>query len=175
MEEDGKIWGYNKKTLTIGLILVVVAGGIFYIGAKYEKNKLSNLGLLKNGTEQASKEKKAKVPVVTVTKFSEQEYAKNAYLISGDAPLSADAKTALTGFVMTKKALTDGTTEISLEAQKAEYHDQQYILKTGEQLYFIDRFLQDDQNGSEVNIKDDTGVVVDAGGNVVQAPTDWSK
>lgn len=61
MAEEDMIWGYSKKTLTIGLMLIVVAGGMFYIGAKYEKNKLSKLGLLKNGTEQVRKEKKAKV------------------------------------------------------------------------------------------------------------------
>jgi nitrite reductase (NO-forming) len=59
MEED-KIWGYSKKTLTTGLMVVVVAGGMFYAGAKYEKNKLSRLGLLKNGTEQVAKQKKQK-------------------------------------------------------------------------------------------------------------------
>lgn len=174
MEEEEKIWGYKKKTLTTGLMVLVVAGGMFYVGAKYEKNKLSKLGLLKNGTEQVST-KKAKTPVVVAVKFADQEYAKVAYLVSGDAPLSADAKTALAGFVMTKKTLADGTTEISLKAQKPEYHDQKYVLKTGEQLYFIDKFLQDDKNGAEANIGDDTGVVVDSLGNVVQAPTDWSK
>lgn len=174
MSEEEKIWGYSKRTLVTGLLLVVVAGGMFYAGAKYEKNKLSKLGLLKNGTEQASTTKKQKAAAAPVVKFAEQEYAKSAYLISGET-LSADAKTALAGFVMTKKALPDGTTSVMLKAQKPEYHDQTYTLKAGEQLYFIDKFLADDAAGQEKNINDDTGVVVNAEGNVVQAPTDWSK
>ena len=174
MEEEEKIWGYSKKTLMTGFMLVVVAAGMFYAGAKYEKNKLSRLGLLKNGTEQASTSKKAKAPAVAAIKLADQEYAKSAYLISGGT-LSADAKTALTGFIMTKKVMPDGTTSILLKAQKAEYHDQNYTLKTGEQLFFIDKFLADDTAGQEKNINDDTGVIVDATGVIVQAPTDWSK
>lgn len=79
MEEEGKIWGYSKKTLTIGLMLVVVAGGMFYIGAKYEKNKLSNLGLLKNGTEQASKEKKVKKSDAETQKADVKEFSMTSY------------------------------------------------------------------------------------------------
>ena len=48
-----------------------------------------------------------------------------------------------------------------------EYKDQVYTVKTGEKLYFIEKFLQDDQNGEEKNIKDDTAVLVDTEGYVV--------
>lgn len=76
MVEEEKIWGYSKKTLKTGLMLVIVAGGMFYVGAKYEKNKLSKLGLLKNGTEQVRKEKKAKVADVkefSMTSFYDEK------------------------------------------------------------------------------------------------------
>lgn len=43
MDLEGKIAGYSKKTLAIVVALVIVAGAIFYIGAKYEKRKLANL------------------------------------------------------------------------------------------------------------------------------------
>jgi ribosomal protein S1 len=47
MEElKGKVCGYNKKTLVVVVVLLIIAGGAFCIGAKYEKNKLSKLGLL---------------------------------------------------------------------------------------------------------------------------------
>lgn len=178
MPDNKKIMGYNKKTLVTTLVLVLVAGVMFYAGAKYEKNKLSKLGLLKNGTSQsqATGTKKAKTSTTTVTtqKFVDQDYYKSAYLISG-ATLSADAKKALAGFTMSKKALPDGTTSILLKAQKAEYHDQTYVLKTGEQLYFIEKSLVDDAGNVENNINDDSAAVVDGQGNVVQAPAVWSK
>lgn len=59
-ESKDMFFGYDKKFLAFGIILVLVAGSMFYIGAKYEKNKLSRLGLLKNGTEQVRREKKNK-------------------------------------------------------------------------------------------------------------------
>jgi hypothetical protein len=46
-----KICGYNKKTLVCLAVLLVVALGFFYAGAKYEKNKMVRLGLTKNATD----------------------------------------------------------------------------------------------------------------------------
>jgi hypothetical protein len=102
-------------------------------------------------------------------KFSEQAYFKNAYLISAYT-LSNDAKMALTGFKMEKKIMPDGTTKIDLKALETQYHDQSYTLKNGEQLYFIDKFLGDDQGNSESNIGDDTAVIVSSDGVIVQSP-----
>jgi PBP1b-binding outer membrane lipoprotein LpoB len=100
-------------------------------------------------------------------KFSDTPYYNNAYLISGDT-LSADAQKALTGFQMDKKTMPDGTTQINLKALDPSYHDQQYTLKSGEQLYFIEKLWADDQSGSETNINDETAVIVDSQGNIVQ-------
>jgi hypothetical protein len=106
-------------------------------------------------------------------KFSDQPYFNSSYLVSSDS-LSPDAQQALSGFHLEKQTSPDGTTLISLKAQKPEYHDQQYNLKPGEQLYFIDKFLADDSGGERM-INDDTAVVVDSQGNVVEPPKDWSK
>jgi hypothetical protein len=57
---EGKVLGYNKKILAMIVALVIVAGGAFYIGSKYEKNKLSKLGLLKEATGATVKTKKSK-------------------------------------------------------------------------------------------------------------------
>ncbi len=109
-------------------------------------------------------------PSNSTVKFAEQSYFKNAYLISTDT-LSTEAKTALAGFKMDKQTLPDGTIQINLKALEPQYHDQSYTLKDGEQLYFIDKFLADDSSGTESNIGDDTAVIVDSQGNVVQQPT----
>lgn len=107
-------------------------------------------------------------------KFSDQSYYNSTYLISSDT-LSTDAQKALTGFQMDKKSMPDGTLQITLKALEPSYHDQQYTLKPGEQLYFIEKFWADDQGGQEKNINDDTAVVVDSQGNVVAPPADFSK
>ncbi|MCL5008876.1 MAG: hypothetical protein M1400_00860 [Patescibacteria group bacterium] len=108
-------------------------------------------------------------------KLADQPYYKYAYLISGGT-LSPEAKKALAGFSLDKKTLTDGNLQITLTAQKAEYHNQQYVLHSGEQLYFIEKFLADDKSetNEEKNMKDDSAVVVDSQGNIVGQPTAWT-
>ena len=39
---EGKVAGYNKKTLAI-VVLVILAGVFFFAGTRYEKMKLSHL------------------------------------------------------------------------------------------------------------------------------------
>jgi hypothetical protein len=104
-------------------------------------------------------------------KFVDQPYYKNAYLISG-ATMDDKTKTATAGFAITKTALSDGTTQIDLKALNSGYNNQKYVLGTGEQLYFIDGYLGDDDinNNADNIMRDDTAVVVDANGNVVNTP-----
>ncbi len=66
---EGKIAGYNRKTIVIVLVAVIALGIGFYVGAKYEKSKLARLGLLKNnsngGAAVAQKTKKKKTKAKT--------------------------------------------------------------------------------------------------------------
>lgn len=110
----------------------------------------------------------------TSVKFSDQPYYNQSYLISGDT-LSPEAQAALSGFSLDKKPNSDGTVQITLKALQPQYHDQQFTLKPGEQLYFIEKTLGDDQPDQDNNTRDDSGVVVDSQGNVVQGPTDFSQ
>lgn len=128
-----------------------------------------------NNTQQNTPATTAAQPSGNSQKFSDQPYYKMSYLISDDT-LSSDAKTALTGFSMGKQTLQNGDTQITLTAQKAEYHNQQYTLRPGDKLYFIEKFLGDDNTGADVdnNMGDDEAVVVDSQGNVVNQPQGWS-
>ena len=103
-------------------------------------------------------------------KFSDQPYFSRAYLISSDT-LSSAAQAALAGFKMDKQTLPDGTVQINLKALESQYHDQSYTLKAGQQLYFIDMTMGDDRSATEINIADDTAVIVDSQGNIIQPPT----
>lgn len=106
----------------------------------------------------------------TTQKFADQPYFKNAYLVSSDT-LSAEAKLALTGFQLTKQIMADGTMQIILKATNPAYRDQTYTLKNDQQLYFIEKFLGDDGNDTEANTNDDSAVIVDSQGNIVQPPS----
>jgi hypothetical protein len=103
-------------------------------------------------------------------KLSDQSYFSSAHLISSDT-LDTGAKMALTGFQLSKKTLLDGSTQIDLKALEPQYHDQSYNLKSGQQLYFIDKFPADDQGGTEAQVGDDTAVIVDANGMIIQGPS----
>lgn len=72
MQLEGEVLGYKKKTVVLVAALVVLAGVMFYAGAKYEKGKLTKLGLVGKGTvaaDQTTKKSKktAVTPAVPVT------------------------------------------------------------------------------------------------------------
>lgn len=55
MDLEGKILGYNKKTVVAVIGAIVIAAIVFYAGTQYEKNKLTSLGLVKGkGSSQTS-------------------------------------------------------------------------------------------------------------------------
>ena len=104
----------------------------------------------------------------TVTaKITDAQYANNAYLISGDT-LDAAAQSATSGFNINKVANSDGTTTITLSSSNPGYTNQSYTLQSGQKLYFIEKYLADDNGNSEGNVADDTAIVTDADGNIVQ-------
>ncbi|MFA5961289.1 MAG: hypothetical protein WC848_01230 [Parcubacteria group bacterium] len=59
MNLEGKVYGYEKKVLAVIVLVVFVAGAMFYAGAKYEKRKLDKLGLLRNAPAKTAKKKEA--------------------------------------------------------------------------------------------------------------------
>jgi hypothetical protein len=100
-------------------------------------------------------------------KFLDTPDGKNAHLISGDQ-LDPVTVSALAGFNLQKNLMPDGSVQIILTAIKPGYFNQSYNLKPGEKLYFIEKFMADDSGDSDFNLKDDTAVVVDAQGYVLQ-------
>ena len=102
-------------------------------------------------------------------KLSDTQYWRAAHLISGDSP-DASAQRALAGFNVDKKVMGDGTTQITLTTTTPGYVNQSYTLQPGQQLYFIETSMGDDSTNpsQEFNLGDDTAVIVDAQGYVVQ-------
>ncbi len=98
--------------------------------------------------------------------FSTSPLAKNAYLISGST-YDANTKKALSGFSVTKTAMPDGGTQITLNAENAEYKTQTYTVEPGEKLYFIEMNLSDDNGNTDKTTVDDQAVLVDANGYII--------
>lgn len=143
----------NKSTIVIIVIVfVLVVLGII----AYMINQNNSIAYNPN-----SQTKTAKV------KFADSPDFQYSYLISTDN-YDVNTKLALTGFDVTKKVLSDGSLQIHLFAKEPEYTSQDYTVKPGQKLYFYERYLQDDQNEKETNLKDDKAVLVDADGYVVE-------
>lgn len=101
--------------------------------------------------------------------FSQSQYYQFSYLIFPGA-LSPNAKKAITGFNLDLKNNSDGSTTVNLVAVNPEYKTQEYTVKPGEKLYFIERTLRDDSSGEDMFPSDDMAVVVDSNGYIIQGP-----
>lgn len=98
--------------------------------------------------------------------FGASQYVQYAYLIS-TSTYDANTQKALTGFTVSKTTNPDGSLGITLNAQNPEYKTQQYTVQQGQKLYFIERSLGDDQNGQDRMLRDDTAILIDSQGNIV--------
>ena len=139
----------NNKSNSIIVLLVVIAivagGGYFVI------------------------KKMTKATATPVTqKFVDSDLAQYAYQIF-PGPLSDQTKKMTAGFTIKNQSQPDGSTIVSLTSTNPEYKNQQYTVKSGQSLYFIEKFGGDDNSteDKDANLKDDTAVLVDSSGNIV--------
>jgi hypothetical protein len=142
----------NSKIIIIAVLLIVVVLLVYFTYNKKGGNYSDNNSVSQNNTQPQL--------------FSSSPFSQYAYLISAPT-YDADTEKALTGFKVTKKTLTDGSVQITLTAQNPEYKTQTYVVKTGEKLYFVEKFLGDDVGTEEKSLRDDTAVLVDADGYIV--------
>ena len=165
-----------KKNSTITIIIVlaiIIILGIWIYSASgtSEINKQSSYNNLNNpsgntalSTNQNNNQINQNNP--TGQLFSDSPFASNSYLIS-TSTYDAKTKKALTGFNVTKKTLSDGSIQFTLNATNPEYQTQTYIVKPGEKLYFIENNLSDDTENEDKFLADDQAILVDANGYIV--------
>lgn len=174
MEDEEQIKPYGKRPIWQWIVLyvviaVVIYGLVYYfiLGKKNTYNLTSNT---QSGSSYATPTQAMSSPTAAMKqKFSDSSNYQYAYKIF-PGTLSATAKQALTGFAMTTKNMPDGSIQVTLTAQKPEYKTQQYIVKTGYSLYFIEMNLRDDNTAEneDMNLHDDSAVVVDSQGYIAQ-------
>lgn len=83
------------------------------------------------------------------------------------APTMPDSsKKALTGCTVTSKKNSDGSITVSLTPKDSEDQSQQYIVKPGNMLYFIEQTPVDDKvdQDKDLNYRDDYGIITDSSG-----------
>ena len=100
------------------------------------------------------------------TPFSSFQYASSAYLISGNATLSASGKIATGDFNLAAAQLDNGSTEYSIKFDEigTVYN---VTIAHGDKLYFVDTNLADDTPGSDMSLGDDGYAVVNSTGCIV--------
>jgi len=72
------------------------------------------------------------------------------------------------GFAVTTKKNADGTTKVNLTPKDSDDQSQEYTLKSGEMLYFMEMTTGDDKADSDrdLNYRDDYGIITDSDGIV---------
>lgn len=134
------------------LIIIALVGGYFFMNQK--NNTATTLGTTVTPT------------VMAPQKFTDSNLASIAYQIF-PGPMSAETVKAIAGFNIKTTPNADATTLISLTSTNPEYKDQQYTVKPGEILYFIEKNPGDDSENKDKFMADDTAVLVDANGFII--------
>ena len=177
MEE--KQSGYGKRPLWQWIALYVVVailvyGLVYYFvlakkGGSYNTNSAAVPSYSAPTSAPTTPSQASSTAAMTAKKFSDSDDYKYSYKIF-PGTLSADSKQAMAGFAFTTKGMSDGSTQITLTSQNQFYKTQQYVVKAGDSLYFIERNINDDDSEKDTDSKytDDTAVIVDPQGYIAQ-------
>jgi len=170
MEEEKKeVSNYGKRPLWQWVVLYVVVAGVIYGLVYYFVLAKSNKSYSANSSYSTMKTTPSPKPTTMMQKFSASSDFQYSYKIFPGI-LSTESKQAMSGFAFTTKAMPDGSAQVTLTAQNPEYTTQQYTVKPGDTLYFIERNLKDDdpKKDTDANMHDDTAILVNPQGYIVQ-------
>lgn len=80
--------------------------------------------------------------------------------------IADSAKQALTGWTVTTNAKADGSTVVTLTPKDSDDQNQQYTIKSGQVLYFVEQTPADDKVDADkdLNYRDDYGIITDQNG-----------
>lgn len=157
----------NLVPVVIVLVVLSIAEGYYIVKERNAKNALSMIVQSQTMTAPPTK-KPAPMFVIKGRKFADNPLFQKAYLIAPvTGELSVDAKKALTGWVVNTTDNPDGSFQVDLSPQETGDIKQQFTLKPGYKLYFIELSPADDSaTEGDANRGDDIGVLVDQNGIV---------
>ena len=166
MEKDAKLESpKNMRSIFLAIIfailIIVGIGGYFLYGKNVPNlNKTVNIHNQTNNSSNSSGNK---------MKFKNSPLWQSAVKIF-PGPLSAKAKTALTGFDLQTKNLPGGSTQVTLFAKQLGYKTQNFIVKKGYSVYFVESLTSDDSQNenSDTLMVDDTAFLIDPNGFIAQ-------
>lgn len=157
----------NLVPVVIILVVLSIAEGYYIVKERNAKNALSMIVQSQVVKAQPTK-RPAPMFVMKGRKFADNPLSQKAYLIAPiTGELSADAKKALTGWDVKTTDNPDGSLQVDLSPQETGDVKQQFTLKPGYKLYFIELSPADDSaTEGDANRGDDIGVLVDQNGIV---------
>lgn len=160
----------TKNIIIIILLIITVAEAGYII----DKKDAAIMGTSTNNIvtavslPSARPNIKSKGPVIiskgmNLTKTSLFQYA---YEIA--PKMANNAKTVMTGFSVASQTQTDGSITVTLTPKDSSDQIQQYIIKPGQILYYIEQIPLDDKinQDKDLNYRDDYGIITDANGIV---------
>jgi hypothetical protein len=157
MEENTQKPVLPRVTIVVLSALVVLGIGYYFMTKKTNSYQASAESAVSSATVAPQKQL-----------FKDSSMFQYAYQIF-PGPISDQTKNAMAGFMTTSKTLPDGSTQITMTATNPEYKNQQYSVKPGYVLYFIEKSPGDDSASENTDryLPDDTAVLVDPQGYAV--------
>ncbi len=154
----------NKNTIIVILLVLLGSSGVYIM--KLRRDRVEVARIFQEQLKKTAPTSSVRPQFITKgMKFADSPMFSKAYQIApGD--ISASAKQALNGWTMTQKKLTAGTIEVSIIPQESQDVAQQFTVKPGFKLFFIELTTADDTTGLDQNRQDDIGVLVDQNGLV---------
>ena len=152
------------KNIIIGVLLVAVLVEGYMVFTDRRNGQAEN----KQTTGQASVRPTGRPPQPlskgsSLTGSDLEKYAFEVFPVMSDA-----AKKAITGFDIKTQKLADGSTQVNFVPKDSDDQSQQYIVKAGNTLYFVEMTVMDDKPDADkdLNYRDDYGIITDANGIV---------
>ena len=168
----------TKNLIIAGLTVLVVAlagGFLLYRHFRSDREKIVMISQRQNQPSPAQRPESpppaspsGRPPVLSRgEKLTDSALFKYAFKVF-PGNLSADAQKATNGFTIEKQAQADGSTLVKFIPRESSYQAEQFMVKPGYSLYFVEQSGFDDNldKGTDINLRDDYGIIVDADGVV---------
>jgi len=163
------------KNIIIVVLVIVVLGEGFYLWQQHQQKSAIQQQLAMTQTNRQSSmppagpnaKRRGGAPIILSKgdNLKTSPLFKFAYQIAPGS-VSTDAQKALVGWKIATTKAADGSITVTLKPSDSDDQSQQYTIKSGNILYFIEQTPVDDKadQDKDLNYRDDYGIITDASG-----------
>ena len=159
------------KNILLGILGfgVIILGGLLFLEVQKTHALRAQLASSKMPPAGPNAKGSGRAPIILSkgTNLKTTPLFQFAFQIAPGA-LSDASKKALIGWNIDSKTQVDGSIVVTLMPKDSDDQDQQYTIKAGQVLYFIEQTPADDKSDSDkdLNYRDDYGIVTDSSGAI---------